>query len=143
VTAVVYGSFSLLGRKVAGSYSPWTVLTYGFGFGAAALLPFQLGRAVPWPVPASTWPSFWGLVLVSTIIPFSIYLLSLRSLPASVASIVSSTEVVFGALIGLFLYRERLDGWQMLGAALVLAGVVLVATRGTASAGGRREAKDA
>jgi drug/metabolite transporter (DMT)-like permease len=143
VTAMAYGSFSLLGRKVAGRYSPWTVLTYGFGFGVLALLPFQFGGAAPRILPVSTWPWFAGLILVSTLVPFSTYLLALRRLPASVASIVTSSEVVFGSLIGLWVYRERMDGWQALGAGLVLVGVILVAARGAASAGGRRRAKDA
>jgi DME family drug/metabolite transporter len=130
VAALSYGSFSLLGRQVAPRYTPWTMLLFGFGFGALALLPFQLLTTPPWPVPPETWLWFGGLVLIATILPFGIYLAALKGLPASVASILAASEVVFGALIGYLVFGERLAGGQILGAALVVGGVVLLALRG-------------
>lgn len=136
VTAVTYGSFSLLGRHVAPRYSHWTVLLYGFGFGALALLPFQLaaslaGSPTPWPVPSETWIWFASLVVIATIIPFGAYVAGLRWLPVSVASIIIASEVAFGALIGYIFFDEILTPTQILGAALVVAGVVLITTTGS------------
>lgn len=129
VTAMAYGCFTLFGRPVAPRYSPWTLLTYAFGIGALVLLPFQFLTPAPsWPLPPLTWVWLAGLVLVATILPFAAYLLALRRLPASVASILSSSEVLFGALVGTFLYAEGLIGLQIVGAALVVAGVVIIAT---------------
>jgi drug/metabolite transporter, DME family len=131
VTAMAYGSFSLFGRPVARRYAPWTVLAYGFGFGALALLPFQFAAPLPpWPVPTSGWIWFAGLVFVATILPFGAYLAALKWLPVSVASILAASEVAFGALIGYVVFGEGLEGWQIVGAALVVGGVVLIATRG-------------
>jgi drug/metabolite transporter, DME family len=127
--ALAYGGFSLFGRQVAARYSPWTVLTYGFGFGTLTLLPLQFGRPGPWPATPETWVWFGGLVLVATIIPFGAYLAGLQKLPVSVASILAASEVVFGAFIGYAFFAERLMGWQFLGAALVVAGVTLIVTR--------------
>ena len=128
--AVTYGSFSIFGRQVAGRYSPWTVLAYGFGFGALVLLPFQFATTSPWPVPAQTWLWFGGLVLLATIVPFGAYLSGLRRLPVSVANILAASEVVFGALVGYLFFGEQLQGLQFLGAALVMAGVTLIAVKG-------------
>jgi drug/metabolite transporter (DMT)-like permease len=130
VAAMAYGSFSLFGRQVAGRYSPWTVLTFGFGFGALALLPFQFGRPLPGPVSPISWLWFGGLVTLATIAPFGAYLAALRRLPVSVASILAASEVAFGTLVGTLYYRERLEGLQIAGAVLVVAGVVLIAARG-------------
>ncbi|MCL7455277.1 MAG: DMT family transporter [Anaerolineae bacterium] len=127
--ALAYGGFSLFGRQVAARYSPWTVLTYGFGFGTLTLLPLQFGRPGPWPASTETWVWFGGLVLVATMIPFGAYLAGLQQLPVSVASILAASEVVFGAFIGYAFFAERLMGWQFLGAALVVAGVTLIMTR--------------
>ena len=127
--ALTYGSFSLFGRCLTGRYSPWTILTYGFAFGTLTLLPFQFGIEQPWPVPAETWVWFAGLVYVATIAPFGAYLTGLTYLPVSVASILAASEVVFAALIGYVVFDEQLQGWQPVGAALVVGGVVLLATR--------------
>jgi drug/metabolite transporter, DME family len=129
VAALSYGGFSLFGRQVAGRYSPWTVLTYGFGFGSLALLPLQFGRAGPWPAAPETWVWFGGLVLLATIIPFGAYLAGLQRLPVSVASILAASEVVFGTFVGYAFFAERLQGWQFVGAALVVVGVTLIMTR--------------
>ena len=109
-------------------------MAYGFGFGALALLPFQFintlsGARTPWPVPLETWRWFAGLVLLASILPFGLYLVALRRLPVSVASIVAASEVVFGSFIGYLFFGETLSRWQVLGAVLVIAGVVLIATR--------------
>lgn len=130
LAALGYGTFSLFGRAVAGKYPPWTVLAYAFGFAALALLPFQIGKGWPAAVPPAGWLWFAGLVLLATVLPFGLYLMALRRLPASVASILSSSEVVFGVLVGWLVYAERLRGVQALGAALVVGGVALIAWRG-------------
>jgi DME family drug/metabolite transporter len=128
--ALAYGGFSLFGRQVAHRYSPWTVLAYGFGLGTLVLLPFQFFTAPPWPVPARSWIWFGGLVFVATIVPFAAYLAGLRRLPVSVASILAASEVAFGALMGYLFFGEQLQGWQFVGAGLVMTGVVLVAVKG-------------
>jgi drug/metabolite transporter (DMT)-like permease len=127
--ALTYGSFSLFGRHLTGRYSPWTILTYGFAFGTLTLLPFQFSIEQPWPVPAETWLWFAGLVYVATIAPFAAYLTGLTHLPVSVASILAASEVVFAALIGYAIFGEQLQGWQPVGAALVVGGVILLAAR--------------
>jgi drug/metabolite transporter, DME family len=127
-TAVTYGSFSLFGKKLTGSYDPWTILVYVFGFATLALLPFQLasGAAVPWPVPASALGFFAALVLLTTIGGFALYTSGLRRLQAGVAAIVATLEVPLAAVMSYIALGERLDGWQLLGALLVVSGVILL-----------------
>ncbi len=127
VAAMAYGSFSLFGRQVAPRYSPWTVLVYGFGFGALALLPFQFGAAVALPDTVAAWTWFGALVVVATIAPFGAYLAGLGHLPVSVASILAASEVVFGSLIGYLVFGEALRALQIVGAMLVVSGVALIA----------------
>lgn len=124
--AVAFCTFSLLGKRLSGQYSAWTILLYIFGFGALALLPFQIGSSVPWPVSVPVAGYFSGLIFVTTIVGFALFTSSLKSLQASVATIVSTTEVAFAALISYLTLGERLEVQQMIGAAMVIGGVVLV-----------------
>lgn len=124
--AITYGSFSLFGKKLVGNYSSWTILVYVFGFGALALLPFQFGTAIPWPLSPAVWGSYVGLVLIPTVTGFVLYTGGLRRLQASVAAIVATAEVPFAALVSHLALGERLDSWQVLGALLVIGGVVLL-----------------
>jgi len=127
LSALFYGSFSLLGKKLTGSYSSWTVLVYIFGFAALALLPFQAGEPTrPWSFSPRVLASFGGLVLLTTVAGFGLYTAGLNRLQASVASITSNSEVAFAALLSYLLLGERLDPWQILGAVLVVGGVSLL-----------------
>jgi DME family drug/metabolite transporter len=124
--AVAYSGLSLFGKKLAGDYSPWTVLVYIFGFAALTLLPFQIGVAIPWPVSSTLLGYFAAWVLLPTIMGFTLYNTSLHHLQASVASIMATLEVPFAAIVSYITLGERLDGWQILGAALVVSGVILL-----------------
>jgi drug/metabolite transporter (DMT)-like permease len=51
---------------------------------------------------------------------------ALGHLQASVAAITANSEVPFAAILAYFILNERLDGWQIFGAVLVILAVVLV-----------------
>lgn len=124
--AVMYGAYSLLGKKLSGDYSPWTILVYIFGFGALALLPLQIGTGNAWIPPSNVLAHLAGFVLFTTVLGFVIYTFALRLLQASVASIVATTEVPLAAVASYFVLGQRLDAQQVVGAMLVVGGVVLL-----------------
>ena len=99
---------------------------YVFLFGWLTLLPFQFGQPLPWPVPVPALGYLTALILFSTIGGYGIFTLGLGRLQASVASITATTETVFAAVLAYFILSERLDFWQILGAVLVISGVILV-----------------
>jgi drug/metabolite transporter, DME family len=127
--ALALAGVTLFAKKLSGQYSAWTTLIYTFGFAALALLPFQIGK----PLPASIGPQavggFVALVLFTTIGGYSLYYTGLGRLQASVASIVAMTEVPFAAFYGYIFLGERMDFGQILGAAAVVSGVVLLSVR--------------
>jgi DME family drug/metabolite transporter len=121
-----YASWNLFGKKARECYNPLVTLTFGFGFGALVLLPFQFFTPQPWPVPGLSWLWFASLIFISTIIPFSTYTFGLGRLPASVASILAMTEIPIVAVYTYFLLDEALAAHQVLGAVLVVGGVLLL-----------------
>ena len=125
-SAIFYGSFSLLGKKLTGNYNPWTILLYIFGFASLTLLPFQILNPSPFPYQSPALVYFAGLILISTISGFALYTTALGRMQASIASITATSEIVFAAILAYFILNDRLDIWQILGAVLVISGVILV-----------------
>jgi DME family drug/metabolite transporter len=126
---IFYAGWNLLGKKTRQDHGPFTILVYAFGFGALVLLPFQFFTPQPWPVPASASLSFAGLIVVGTLIPFSTYTFALGRLPASVASILAMSEIPIVAVYAYVLLGEQLTPSQIVGAALVVGGVLLLTGR--------------
>ena len=124
--AVLYGALSLFGKKLTNDYSAWTVLTYVFAFATLVLSPFQIGAVLPQPIPPDVLVNYAALVLLPTVGGFGFYNMGLGRLQASVASIVATLEIAFAAMTSYVILGERLDGWQVLGALLVVSSVVLV-----------------
>jgi DME family drug/metabolite transporter len=125
-SAIAYGTFPLFGRRLAGDTNSWTIMLYAFIFGTLTLLPFQLGKPLPLPISPQVIMYFVCFVIVSTIGGFGVFSMSLKYLPASIASITATAEIVFASIMAYFILGERLDAWQWVGAALVISGVILV-----------------
>jgi drug/metabolite transporter, DME family len=132
--ALAYACITLFAKKLSGQYNAWTTLVYAFGFAALALLPFQIGKPLPASITPQALGGFVALVLITTIGGYSLYYTGLRRLQASVASIVAMTEVPFAAFYGYMFLGERMDFGQILGAAAVVSGVVLLSVRSRSAA---------
>lgn len=66
------------------------------------------------------------LVLVVTLLPYLSYTKGLNHMENGTASVLASIEPVIATLVGLVLYRETLNGWNILGICLVLFSIVLI-----------------
>lgn len=106
-------------------------LTIALLLGAAVVLPWGLlsaGGAMVHPAVLATGA---GVALLSSLLPYSLELVALRSLPAN----------VFGILLSLEPAAAALAGWLVLGQTLSpsrLAGLALVVTASAVVLGGRR-----
>lgn len=123
---LMYAGWNLFGKRVRGDYNPATTLTYGFGFGALALLPFQFFTPQPWPVSGEAFLWFAGLISIATLLAFLLYTFALGRLQASVAGILAMAEIPIVAVYAYVLLDERMSLDQVVGAALVIAGVLML-----------------
>ena len=126
---ITYAAWTLFGKRARATYNPFTTLTYAFAFGALTLLPFQFFTPQPWPVPGRAILWFAALIGLATITSFASYTYALGRLPASVASILAMSEIAFVAVYAYVLLGERLTASQIVGAALVVGGVLLLSLR--------------
>lgn len=94
------------------------------------------GVTVPWFVPV-----VW-VVLIATVCGYAFGIIAVSRIGARLASFVGLTEALFALLIAWILIGEAPSGMQLIGGALILAGVVLVRsdTRGTGSPQGEAAA---
>jgi drug/metabolite transporter (DMT)-like permease len=65
------------------------------------------------------------MILLGTVIPFSLALTSMKHLRASQASTVGLTEPLFATIIAWILLGEALSATQIIGGALILLGVFI------------------
>jgi drug/metabolite transporter (DMT)-like permease len=74
----------------------------------------------------STWMFFFYLGVVATVLPFALYLASLRHLEASRSSLTSILEPVVAASVAWLWLGQALWPLQIVGGIAVLAGVVML-----------------
>jgi drug/metabolite transporter (DMT)-like permease len=125
--AVAYSTYILVADTVVGKIDPFLLGALVTTGGATT---FWLAGAVhgglDLTLPAHGWLDIAGIVLVSTILPVSTFLLGLERVGPSTASILSCFEPVVTVSLAMALYGERLAAGQFAGGALVLAAVILL-----------------
>ena len=135
-----YAIYSLMGRSASQrGLNPWTTGFYAFGFAAFFLLLFNLLPGISLPGAAARPAELlwlgnavvgWGILFLLAAGPsvagFGLYNVSLSYLPSSVANLIATSEPAFTAVIAYFFLGERLTGMEIVGSAMILAGVVLL-----------------
>jgi drug/metabolite transporter (DMT)-like permease len=144
-----YSVYSLMGRSAAQrGLNPWTTVLYVFGSAAVFLLLFNLlpGEFLPGGAHGAAdllWLgdalAGWGILFLlaagPTLVGFGLYNVGLSYLPSSVANLVLTAEPVFTAVFAFFLLGERLNGKQVGGSVMILAGVLSLRIHEGRSAG--------
>ena len=145
LAALSLATYYLLGEHGLGSRDPFSLAAWSFIAAAVfwALLqpwwtfPFdRLGQQVAIAADPSTvggpHAPVWTLVLyniaLGTVAPFGLTLLGLTRIGATRTGLVASAEPVLAGLVAYVVLDEVLTGWQVLGATLVMTGIVLAET---------------
>jgi drug/metabolite transporter (DMT)-like permease len=119
-----------------GAIHPLLLTTAGTGVGAAVLLAATAAGLVPLAASAGVviladqvvgwWLPVLLLILVSAVLAYPCGIVAVRRLGSSLASFVSLTEVLFAVILAFMLLGQRPGPIQLLGGALILAGIALV-----------------
>jgi drug/metabolite transporter (DMT)-like permease len=137
ISGLAFAVYSLMGRSASHrGLHPLTTLFYTFGFGSVFLLLFNLFPQGAGETPLASllwlgahWNAWIVLVVLAvgpTIGGYGLYTLSLVHLPASVANLIATLEPALTAVLAYFFLSERLTFPQMVGSALILAGVLFL-----------------
>jgi drug/metabolite transporter (DMT)-like permease len=119
-----------------GTIHPLLLTTAGTGIGAAVLLAAAAAGVLPLAAsagvatladrPVGWWLPMLLLILISAVLAYPIGIVAVRRLGSSLASFVSLTEVIFAVTFAFVLLGQRPGPMQLLGGALILAGIALV-----------------
>lgn len=112
-------------RRAVRQYHPITAITYSFGFAALfwwAIMPYTWEAGIL----EKHWVMFLYIVVFSTVIPFLLYFIGLRYLPATNVSVTSCLEPVIAALVAFFALGETMGWLQITGGLLVVAAVIML-----------------
>ena len=131
LAGVAYAAYYLFGKRYFARYDASTLFAYALPLGAALLLPLVTFA----PKSATEWLVLLFLAVVPTYGAYLLYSLGLARLEATRAATVATLEPVAAAALAYLVWGEALRGPGYVGGALVLAGVLLVATE--------REAREA
>lgn len=105
----------------AAGFTGWTFL-----LGGLTLLPFTLAfEGLPSTLTARNVGGLVYLVLFSGILAYGLWFWGLQRLPASAVSFLSLLNPVVAAALGWVVLGQVLNGWQLLGAGIVLCSVLL------------------
>jgi drug/metabolite transporter (DMT)-like permease len=127
--AVTYTIYILVADAIVARVDPFMMgALVTTGAAATFLVAGAIGGALA--VAGGSWLWIAAIAVVSTVLPIVTFMLGMRHVGASTASIVSTAEPVVTVTLAVALLHEGLGPLQMLGGVLVLAAVVALQTRG-------------
>jgi len=142
VAAVTLAIYFLVGERQVTATSPLTVAFWTAGFAALFWVffsgwwlidpaivfePISLGGNLAGVVLPLWMPLVW-LVVLGSFLPFLLSFAAIGRLKATPAGIIASSEVIFAFAVAWLWLGESLDAVQLIGAGIVLAGIVLAQT---------------
>ncbi|MFG3680149.1 EamA family transporter [Micromonospora chalcea] len=107
----------------------WQMLVGGLAVAVASVVSGELSGFRLSEVTGRSWLAWTYLMLVSTVVGFSVYTWLLRNAPIQLASTYAYVNPVVAVLLGMMVLDESLSGRQVLAGAVVLASVALVIAR--------------
>jgi DME family drug/metabolite transporter len=126
LSAVGATIYALGSRAIVQRYHPITMLALGFPITLVIFAPVMRGGHVTSDIPISAWLLLIYLGVGTQGIAYLFYQWGLKTESATVASIVTLLEPVLAAILAWILFGERLGALGFAGAALLIAGLMLL-----------------
>jgi drug/metabolite transporter (DMT)-like permease len=142
IAAVIFAAYLLLAEREVARRDPVSLMAWGFLFATlfwTVVQPWwsfpahRVGRTVSLQGHLASWHlPVWALVLwvvvLGSIVPFSLMVAGLGHVSATRVGIAAMLEPVVATIVAWAWLQETLSPVQLVGAAIVLAGVVLAQT---------------
>ena len=130
----LYAGYTLAIKRLLPGNSPDAVIALVFTLGGLLLTPLLFGYNLHWVVEPGGLFVVMHLGLVTTALAYVLFARALRTVPAVHAVTLSLAEPLTAATLGILVLKERMTVTAAAGMALVLAGLVVLATERTGKA---------
>jgi drug/metabolite transporter (DMT)-like permease len=129
ISAFAFATYILSGQHVGRAFGSRGSVLRGFLVSSAIWVVVQAVRGRPDTLLDTEFlPGIMFLAVATTIAPFMLFVWGLEHVSPSDAGIVSTLEPLAAALFAFLWLDQSLSGWQLAGAALVIAGIGFVQT---------------
>jgi len=142
VAALSLSTYFLVGEKQMETISPLALMFWSMTIAAVfwafisgwwRLDPSEFAQSVPLTgvlegVPAPMWMLLLWNVVMGSFAPFLLSLAAIKKLSATAAGIAATSEIVFAFFVAWLWIGENLSGSQIIGAAVVLSGIIVAQT---------------
>ncbi len=134
---LIWGSSFYLIAEGLDAFSPYLITWLRIGFGMCVIASVPAARK---PIPPGSWPRIAVLAVVWMSVPLSLFPLAEQRVSSSVTGMLNGANPIFTAIVAATIVRALPPARQLLGLAVGLFGVVLIAipswSEGSSSAGG-------
>lgn len=142
LAALSLSTYFLVGEKQMETISPLALMFWSMTIAAVfwafisgwwRLDPSVFAQSVPLTgvlegVPAPMWMLLLWNVVMGSFAPFLLSLAAIKKLSATAAGIAATSEIVFAFIVAWLWIGENLSGSQIIGAAVVLSGIIVAQT---------------
>jgi drug/metabolite transporter (DMT)-like permease len=113
-------------KKISDKYSPALLTFWGWVFTLATHLPLSLIAHEKWPMPQFNTAWLWLLIYsVVNAAAFWLVITGFRFVDASVGSLITLLEIVFGVLFGAIIFHEALTWTVLVGGVFIIVAAML------------------
>ncbi len=128
LAAAAFSVAQLVTRRLSREEDPWTILIYSAGIGALLLAPFGIAAS------SALRPSDWMLLAsiggIAAVADIAI-LAALRRAPASTLAPFQYSQILWAMVAGALVFGETPDAFAVAGAAIIVAGGLVLWREGT------------
>jgi drug/metabolite transporter (DMT)-like permease len=125
----VYAVYILVGGRITQGVDPLAATLVILATCAVGNAVFAAIGGVTLPQNATAWLAIVGIAVFSTVIAVTFFLIGIKHIGSAQASIISTLEPVVTLCLGVSLLGESISATQLLGGALVLGAVIMLARR--------------
>jgi drug/metabolite transporter, DME family len=126
LSACSYAGFIFCGRLLTNRYHPLQISTVSFGTGALLLLVCASSTRLALDYQPAGWLILLYLGSIPTALGYGLFQVGIRSLSATLASIVTMFEPLTAAVLAWLLFHEVLGPAGLLGAGLLLGAMAII-----------------